>query len=58
MEIEGITLGADVEGMSLYKSGVGGYLIVSSQGDYSYSVFDRCPLSTAVVVSLALAGLQ
>lgn len=43
MEIEGITLAADVEGMSLYESGVGGYLIVSSQGNYSYSVFDRLP---------------
>lgn len=43
MQIEGVTLAADVEGMSLYKSGVGGYLIVSSQGNYSYSVFDRLP---------------
>ncbi len=43
MEIEGTILAADVEGMSLYQSGDGGFLIVSSQGNYSYSVFDRLP---------------
>lgn len=34
-------LAADVEGMSLYKQGAEGYLIVSSQGNYSYAVYDR-----------------
>ncbi len=33
---------ADIEGMALYKtSDSGGYLIVSSQGDYSYAVYER-----------------
>lgn len=33
---------ADVEGMALYRTGPGsGYLIVSSQGDYSYAAYDR-----------------
>ncbi len=43
MEIEGTILAADVEGMSLYKSAAGGYLLVSSQGNFSYSLFDRLP---------------
>lgn len=43
MEIDGITLVSDVEGMSLYKTGGGGYLVVSSQGNFSFSVFDRLP---------------
>ncbi len=38
--VSGIT--ADIEGMALYKIGpASGYLIVSSQGDYSYAVYDR-----------------
>lgn len=36
-------LAADVEGMSLYKQGSEGYLVVSSQGNYSYAVYDRLP---------------
>ena len=31
----------DVEGLTLYKSGQKGYLIASSQGSYSYAVFER-----------------
>ncbi len=35
-------LRADVEGMAIYRTGPGsGYLIVSSQGDFSYAVYDR-----------------
>ncbi|MAT93427.1 MAG: hypothetical protein CME59_12580 [Halioglobus sp.] len=37
------TLYADVEGMDLYRAGDGGYLVVSSQGDNSYAVFERLP---------------
>jgi 3-phytase len=40
-DVDQIILAADVEGMSLYKQGAAGYLIVSSQGNYSYSVYDR-----------------
>ena len=43
MEIDGSILAADVEGMSLYARGAGGYVLVSSQGNYSYAVFDRLP---------------
>lgn len=33
---------ADVEGMAIYRTGPrSGYLVVSSQGDYSYAVYDR-----------------
>lgn len=31
----------DVEGLTLYTQGVEGFLIVSSQGNFSYAVFDR-----------------
>jgi 3-phytase len=31
----------DVEGLAIYKSDKSGYLIASSQGNYSYAVFDR-----------------
>ena len=41
MEIDGSILAADVEGMSLYARGAGGYVLVSRQGNYSYAVFDR-----------------
>ncbi|MCB1671141.1 MAG: phytase [Gammaproteobacteria bacterium] len=41
--IDGNRLVADVEGMSLYLDGARGYLVVSSQGNYSYAVFDRLP---------------
>jgi len=40
-DIDGIILAADVEGMALYKDGAQGYLVVSSQGNYSYAVYDR-----------------
>ncbi len=43
MDIDGTVLFADVEGMSLYESGDSGYLVVSSQGNYSYAVYDRLP---------------
>lgn len=36
-------LTADVEGMSLYLTDTGGWLVVSSQGSHSYAVFDRLP---------------
>ena len=31
----------DVEGLSMYKKGDAGFLIASSQGNFSYAVFDR-----------------
>ncbi|MFT4886998.1 MAG: 3-phytase [Pseudohongiellaceae bacterium] len=40
-EIDGIILAADVEGIALYQDGGQGYLVVSSQGNYSYAVYDR-----------------
>lgn len=43
IDIDGEILVADVEGMSLYFQGDKGYLIVSSQGNYSYAVYDRLP---------------
>lgn len=42
-DIDGTILYADVEGMSLYLDGSSGYLVVSSQGNYSYAVYDRLP---------------
>lgn len=42
-DIDGEILVADVEGMSLYLDGDDGYLVVSSQGNYSYAVYDRHP---------------
>lgn len=41
--VEGRPLHADVEGMDLYLQGEGGFLVVSSQGDNSYALFDRQP---------------
>lgn len=41
--IDGARLVADVEGLTLYKQGSAGYLIVSSQGNNSYSLYDRLP---------------
>lgn len=32
---------ADIEGMGLYVDGDAGYLVVSSQGNHSYAVYDR-----------------
>ncbi len=43
MDIDGTILSADVEGMSLYVSDNGGYLVVSSQGSNSYAIFDHLP---------------
>ncbi len=43
VDIDGTILYADVEGMSLYIAGEAGYLVVSSQGNYSYAVYDRLP---------------
>jgi 3-phytase len=43
-DIDGAILAADVEGMDLFISENGaGYLIVSSQGNFSYAVYDRMP---------------
>ncbi|ROR94922.1 3-phytase [Sinobacterium caligoides] len=33
----------DIEGIALYIDGAKGYLVVSSQGDNSYAVYDRLP---------------
>lgn len=41
--VDSMILAADVEGMDLYLEGSNGYLVVSSQGSYSYSVYDRQP---------------
>ncbi len=41
--VDGKPLHADVEGMDLYQQGDGGYLVVSSQGDNSYALFERQP---------------
>jgi 3-phytase len=61
-DIDGIILAADVEGMTLYKDGPEGYLIVSSQGNYSYAIFDRLPpfayRGSFVVVDNALVGVD
>ena len=42
-DIDGTVLVADVEGMSLYRQGSEGFLVVSSQGNYSYAIYDRLP---------------
>lgn len=41
--VDSSILAADVEGMDLYLEGSTGYLVVSSQGSYSYSIYDRQP---------------
>ncbi len=41
--VDGNPLHADVEGMDLYLQGEAGYLVVSSQGDDSYALFERQP---------------
>jgi 3-phytase len=38
---DGIHMVADVEGLAIYPTAGGGYLIASSQGDNAYAVFDR-----------------
>lgn len=40
-DIDGEILVADVEGMGLYTTNDSGYLVVSSQGNYSYAIYDR-----------------
>jgi 3-phytase len=42
-DIDGEILVADVEGMSLYRQGSAGFLIVSSQGNNSYAIYNRLP---------------
>lgn len=42
-DIDGEILVADVEGMSLYNVGSRGFLIVSSQGNNSYAIYNRLP---------------
>jgi 3-phytase len=42
-DIDGIVLAEDVEGMSLFADGKAGYLVVSSQGNNSYAVYERLP---------------
>ena len=39
--IDGAVLKDDVEGMDIYAEGNAGYLVVSSQGNNSYALFDR-----------------
>lgn len=41
--VDSSILAADVEGMDLYLEDSDGYLVVSSQGSYSYSVYEREP---------------
>ena len=49
VKVSGSEQTADTEGMSIYyKSDGTGYLIVSSQGDSSYSVYNRIPPSATV----------
>ena len=31
----------DIEGLTIYKKGKGGYLIASVQGNFSYAIYDR-----------------
>ena len=40
---ENMNIAFDIEGLTLYKNGSAGYLIASSQGNFSYAVFDRRP---------------
>ena len=42
-DIDGQVLVADVEGMSIFEVGSRGFLIVSSQGNNSYAVYNRLP---------------
>ncbi|KRO82198.1 MAG: hypothetical protein ABR85_00070 [OM182 bacterium BACL3 MAG-120619-bin3] len=39
--VDGVRLTADVEGMDIFTVGQAGYLIVSSQGNSTYALFDR-----------------
>ncbi|MBN2746327.1 MAG: phytase [Bacteroidales bacterium] len=53
----------DLEGVSLYKSSdSAGYLVVSSQGNYSYAIFDRQSnnpyLGSIVIVDDAIDGAE
>lgn len=53
----------DIEGMSIYESGDTGFLIVSSQGNFSYAIFDRVEEnrylgSFKIVKSLTLDGVE
>ncbi|MDP4783267.1 MAG: phytase [OM182 bacterium] len=41
--VDGVRLTADVEGMDIFTVGQAGYLIVSSQGNSTYALFDRMP---------------
>lgn len=41
--IDDKTLFADVEGMDIYDVDSGGYVVVSSQGNASFAVFNRAP---------------
>jgi 3-phytase len=41
--VDGVQLTADVEGMDIFTVGQAGYLIVSSQGNSTYALFDRMP---------------
>lgn len=53
----------DVEGLAMYKKGAEGYLIASSQGNFSYAVFNRRPdnayiTSFKVMSSTAVDGIE
>jgi len=42
-EVDGTRVVADVEGMDLFMTGNSGYLVVSSQGNNSFLIYDRLP---------------
>lgn len=52
--IDGGNLKADVEGLTIYYTRDGGYLLASSQGDNTFAVYDR--LSNAYLGSFRIGG--
>jgi 3-phytase len=48
----------DIEGLALVKTGAGGYLIASSQGDRSYVVYERNPPHAFVKKFVVVDGPQ
>ncbi len=53
----------DVEGLSIYKNGAAGYLVASSQGNFSYAIFDRTGdnaylASFKIIASETLDGVE
>jgi 3-phytase len=47
----------DIEGLAIYKDGTGGFLLASSQGNFSYAVFDRGN-SNEYITSFKIIGDQ